>query len=358
VVSGFLGSGKTTLVRELLADAQRTAVKAAVVSNEFGELGIDRALLGKLGDGYVELEGGCVCCRLSDELVETLQTLWERVQPDRVIIETSGVALPYDVQINFWREPVSQWVEDDVAVVIVNAEQLLEGRDLDATFEQQVSSADFLLLNKIDLVPESASIPPCCFRRIPMVCAPAAATQAPVRRPITTSTSPAPSSGSKPASIPKTCWNACAPPAPCEPRASWTPRTACTWFKAWELASSSPRSTPPPRRRSSAASFSSTAPERSNPASATHRAKLPPARLSEWGKQMQASLAACRNRAPGNLRPRRGEPAHRSPRGSRRAERETWTGSSASSSTGSPTSASSPTPPRRRRSSSSCPTAM
>ena len=155
VVSGFLGSGKTTLVRALLADAQRTGVKAAVVSNEFGELGIDRALLGKLGDGYVELEGGCVCCRLSDELVETLQMIWEGVQPDRVIVETSGVALPYHVQINFWREPVSHWVEDDVVVVVVNAEQLLEGRDLDATFEQQVSSADFLLLNKIDLVPES-----------------------------------------------------------------------------------------------------------------------------------------------------------------------------------------------------------
>lgn len=152
VVSGFLGSGKTTLVRHLLAEAQRSGRRAAVVSNEFGELGIDGALLSRAGDDYVELSGGCVCCRLSDELVETLQMLRERVNPDLVIVETSGIALPFDVQLNFWREPIADWIEIDVAVVVVNAEQLADGRDLDGIFAQQVSSADLLLLNKLDLV--------------------------------------------------------------------------------------------------------------------------------------------------------------------------------------------------------------
>lgn len=156
IVSGFLGSGKTTLVRRLLEDAQREGVRVAVVSNEFGELGIDRELFGNPDDSYVELEGGCVCCRLSDELVDTLQMLRERANPDRIIVETSGIALPFDVQLNFWREPISDWIEDDVAVVVVNAEQLYERRDLEETFEHQVSSADLLLLNKADLVPAAS----------------------------------------------------------------------------------------------------------------------------------------------------------------------------------------------------------
>ncbi len=153
VVSGFLGSGKTTLVRHMLEDARRRGERVAVISNEFGELAIDQALIGEGAEAYVELGGGCVCCQLTDELVDTLQMLRERVQPDRVVIETSGIALPYDTQLNLYREPVSRWIGDDLAIVVVNAEQLLARRDLEGTFEDQVTSADLLLLNKIDLVP-------------------------------------------------------------------------------------------------------------------------------------------------------------------------------------------------------------
>ncbi|MCK6519817.1 GTP-binding protein [Myxococcota bacterium] len=153
VVSGFLGAGKTTLVRALLERAQRDGVRVAVISNELGELGIDEALLGGgASESFIELAGGCVCCRLSDTLLETLQLLYDRVQPDRVIIETSGVALPFETQLNLWREPVNAWVGDDAAVVVCSAIQLAEGRELDGTFEEQVSSADLVVLSKLDLL--------------------------------------------------------------------------------------------------------------------------------------------------------------------------------------------------------------
>jgi G3E family GTPase len=154
IVSGFLGSGKTSLVRCLLKEARRVGKRVAVISNEFGALGIDQAVLGAGGEAFVQLDGGCVCCQLSNELIGTLEMLRRTVNPDQIVIETSGVALPGATQMNLWREPVKSWIGDDVAVVVVNAEQVMEERDLEGTFEYQLTSADLLVLNKIDLVPD------------------------------------------------------------------------------------------------------------------------------------------------------------------------------------------------------------
>ena len=86
IVSGFLGAGKTTLVQHLLEQAQAEGVRLAIVSNEFGDTGIDRALLDAGEEGFVELDGGCVCCRLSDALSETLEALLTQVRPDRLVL--------------------------------------------------------------------------------------------------------------------------------------------------------------------------------------------------------------------------------------------------------------------------------
>ena len=158
VVSGFLGSGKTTLVRRLLEAAQAEGARVAFISNEFGELGVDQALLGGGRESFVELAGGCVCCALNDELYDTIIRLREEVDPDRIVIETSGVAIPHDVQITFYQPPVRDWISEEAVVTVVNAEQLALGRDLDGTFTEQVESADLVLLNKLDLV-TSGQIP-------------------------------------------------------------------------------------------------------------------------------------------------------------------------------------------------------
>lgn len=156
IVSGFLGAGKTSLVRGLLSQAKRQGKRVAVISNEFGALGIDQALFGVDGEAFAQLDGGCVCCQLSDELVDTLERLRRDVDPEQIIIETSGVALPGDTQVHLWREPVKSWLAGDLSVVVVNAEQVFEERDLTGTFEYQLTSADLLVLNKIDLVPADA----------------------------------------------------------------------------------------------------------------------------------------------------------------------------------------------------------
>lgn len=151
IIGGWLGSGKTTLVGHLLEQARAEGIRLAIISNEFGETGIDRALLDDGQEGYVELDGGCVCCRLSDSLGETIAMVVARARPDRLVLECSGVALPGEVRLAFWRDPVDALISDETVVVVVDGDHIAR-RPLDDTFVEQVEAADLLLLNKCDLL--------------------------------------------------------------------------------------------------------------------------------------------------------------------------------------------------------------
>jgi G3E family GTPase len=93
LLSGFLGAGKTTLLKRILsweADLSDTVV----IVNEFGDIGVDGALLKNSGSDVIELTSGCICCTLSADFRQSLMSVWERFKPERVFIEASGVADP------------------------------------------------------------------------------------------------------------------------------------------------------------------------------------------------------------------------------------------------------------------------
>ena len=136
VITGFLGSGKTSLVRHLLARAQGR--RLAVIVNEFGELGIDRELLLGCGDeactedDIVELANGCLCCTVADDFLPTLTRLLDRpAPPEHILIETSGLALPKPlVQAFAWPEIRTRTTVDGVLTVI-DAAAVAAGRFAD-----------------------------------------------------------------------------------------------------------------------------------------------------------------------------------------------------------------------------------
>lgn len=179
VITGFLGSGKTTLVRHILANAGNR--KLALIVNEFGDVGVDGDILKACGnencteDDIIELANGCICCTVADDFVPTMQKLLARKdRPDHIIIETSGLALPQPLVRAFnWPEIKAQVTVDGV-ITVVDAKALSEGRfaddeealaeqraaddnlehenPIEELFEDQLNAADLVIVNKQDLL--------------------------------------------------------------------------------------------------------------------------------------------------------------------------------------------------------------
>jgi len=182
IVTGFLGAGKTTLIKRLLETANGRRI--ALIVNEFGDVGFDGELLGDCGaaacgrDDIVELANGCICCTVADDFLPAMEALLARqAPPDHIIVETSGLALPQPLVKAFNWPGVMGRVTVDAVVTVVDAEAVAAGRvaadeaavarrragdealdhdtPIEELFEDQLRCADLVVLAKTDLVDDS-----------------------------------------------------------------------------------------------------------------------------------------------------------------------------------------------------------
>ncbi len=179
VITGFLGAGKTTLIRHLITNAQGRRI--ALIVNEFGDVGVDGELLKGCGvescsdDDIIELANGCICCTVADDFVPTMEKLLDRPNPpDHIVIETSGLALPQPLVRAFRWPEVKTRVTVDGVITVIDAAAVAAGRfaedeaalaaqrqadpaldhdqPIAELFEDQIGCADLIILNKTDLV--------------------------------------------------------------------------------------------------------------------------------------------------------------------------------------------------------------
>lgn len=152
VVTGFLGSGKTTLINHILKGQH--GQKVAVIVNEFGEIGIDGQLMVEEDEEQlVEFNNGCLCCTVRGDLVRTLDDLTQRADLDAVLIETTGIADPAPVASTFIvSDEIRTKFNLDAFVTVVDARNLERNLIDSHEAQEQVAFADIILLNKTDLV--------------------------------------------------------------------------------------------------------------------------------------------------------------------------------------------------------------
>src|ERR671936_3217469 len=147
VITGALGSGKTTLLRHLLDSVPQ---KIAILMNEFGEIAIDSQIIEGKNIRIAELGGGCVCCSLLGEFEAAVVEVIEKVVPEMIIVETTGLAEPEALVFNI-QEALPECRLDGV-VSVIDADMLVRFQELGHTTRLQIEGADILLLNKIDLI--------------------------------------------------------------------------------------------------------------------------------------------------------------------------------------------------------------
>ena len=179
VITGFLGAGKTTIIRNMLTNTG--GKKIALIIKEFGDLGVDGDVLKGCGaencteDDIIELTNGCICCTVADDFVPTMQKLLDRdVKPDHIVIETSGLALPQPLVAAFNWPDIRTRVTVDGVVTVVDSAAVAAGRfaddheavaaqraeddnldhesPIEELFEDQLTCADLIVLNKTDLL--------------------------------------------------------------------------------------------------------------------------------------------------------------------------------------------------------------
>ena len=182
VITGFLGAGKTTLIRHLMQNPQ--GKRLAILVNEFGTVGVDGDILKSCADencpveNIVELANGCICCTVADDFIPTIEALMAMpVRPDHILIETSGLALPKPLLKAFDWPAIRSKITVDGVIALADAEAVAAGRfapDVDAVeaqraadasldhetplsevFEDQILCADLILLSKADLAGET-----------------------------------------------------------------------------------------------------------------------------------------------------------------------------------------------------------